>query len=140
MAAATDDADAEDDDGDGEATVKDTLPVKELLFKVRWSVVEKNPKDLGGERRVQTGTTLVIDWNEQRIRSLLRPLDFAGRKPARDAMLRRLVEAGIVEIETPDEKAKRGATATGIDAVVTDGVLRVKNTARLLHMVKEIDE
>ncbi len=139
-AAAAKDAGAEDDEAEGGAADKDTLPVKELLFKVRWSVLERNPKDIGGQRRTQTGTTLVIDWNKGVIRSLLRPLDFKGRKPARDAMLRRLVEAGVVEIMEADEKAKRGATATGIDAVVTDGVLRVKNTARLLHMVKEIDE
>lgn len=131
-----DDADGADDD-DGE-----TFPVKELLFKVRWSEVEDNAPDIGGQRRVQTGTTLVIDWNEKQIRSLLRPLDFEGRRPARDAMLRRLIENGIIEVTEPDAKAraKGKAFGTGVDAVLTDGVLRIHNTARLLHIVKDLDE
>ncbi len=118
------------------------VPVKELLFKVRWSIVEPNPPELGAsrDRRVQTGATLVIDWNEKRIRSLLRPLNFKGRKSARDEMLRRLIERGVVEVSEPDEKASGGTIGTGIDAVVTDDILRVHNTARLLHIVRDIDE
>jgi hypothetical protein len=113
---------------------------RELLFKVRWSQVEDNPPDLGAtQRRVQTGTTLVIDWERKRMRSLLRPLDFDGRRPARDTMLRRLIDRGIVQVTEPDPRGT-GKAATGIDAVVTDGILRVRNTARLLHIVKELDE
>ena len=135
--AAPDDGAEDDADKDGNG-----IPVRELLFKIRWSQVEPNPPDLGGTntRRVQTGTTLVIDWNAKRIRSLLRPLDFAGRRRARDTMLRRLIESGAVEVTEPDPKAKGKAPVTGIDAVVTDGMLRVRNTGRLLHIVKEIDE
>jgi hypothetical protein len=126
-------SDAEDEVG--------SVPFRELLFKVRWSQVEDNPPDLGAtKRRVQTGTTLVIDWNAKRIRSLLRPLDFEGRRPARDAMLRRLIDRGIVEVTEPDPSGRAKAGATGIDGVVTDGILRIRNTARLLHIVKELDE
>jgi len=112
-----------------------------MLFKVRWSHVEDNPPDLGaGQRRVQTGTTLVIDWNAKRIRSLLGPLSLKDRSGARDTMLRRLVESGAVQVNETDPAARTKAAATGIDAVVTDGILRVRNTARLLHIVKELDE
>ena len=124
-------------DADGETGV----PFRELLFKVRWSVVEPNPPDLGAsERRVQTGTTLVIDWNAKRIRSLLRPKYFDERRPARDRMMRRLVESGVVEVTEPATGPARRPQATGIDAVVTDGILRVRNTARLLHIVRDIGE
>ena len=125
---------------EGGADDAHSIPVKELLFKVRWSQVEDNPPDIGGKRRVQTGTTLVIDWNAKQICSLLRPLNFEARQRARDTMLRRLIENGIVELTEPDEKAHGKAATTGVDAVVTDGILRVRNTARLLHIVKEIDE
>ena len=123
------------------AEAKEGVPFRELLFKVRWSQVEKNPEDLGAEeRRVQTGTTLVIDWEGKRVRSLLRPLDFDGRAPARDAMLRRLIERGIVEVTEPDPRGAARPGDSGINAVATDGILRVRNTARLLHIVKDPDE
>ncbi len=115
-------------------------PLKELLFKVRWSQTEANPRDLGGAstRRIQTGVTLVIDWDQQLIRSLLRPLDLAGRRKARDTMLRRLMGRGLVQVSTPDyPDAVQQTLGTGIEAVVTDGILRVRNTARLLHVAKD---
>ena len=57
-------------------------PLKELIFKVRWSQTEPNPRDLGGapKRRIQTGVTLVIDWDAAAHPLLLRPLDLAGRR------------------------------------------------------------
>lgn len=130
---AEDDQDDEDDEGG--------TPFRELLFKVRWSQVEDNPAGFDPpRRRVQTGTTLVIDWNNKRIRALLRPRNFDERKSARDAMLNDLVSFGIVEITEPESRARGRTSATGVDAVDTDGILRVKQTARLLHIVKELDE
>ena len=119
----------------------DGVPFRELLFKVRWSHVEPNPPDLGAaHRRVQTGTTLVIDWHAKRVRSLLRPMSFEQRRSSRDRMLRRMVEDGFVVMTEPDQRATKGSAMIGIDAVVTDGILRVSNTARLLHIVKDLDE
>lgn len=118
-----------------------TVPVRELLFKVRWSVTEPNPPDLGAAtRRVQTGTTLVIDPDRRLVRSCLGPLAFDHRRPARDAALRRLVEAGLVDLSTPDDpQAVRQTLGTGVEAVVTDGILRVKGTGRLLHIARDGD-
>jgi hypothetical protein len=114
------------------------IPIRELLVKVRWSVQEDNPADLGASRRrVQTGTTLVIDWERRLVRSCLSPVGFERRRPARDAALRRLVEAGLVELSSPDEPAAvRQTPGTGVEAVVTGGILRVKGTARLLHVAR----
>jgi hypothetical protein len=114
-------------------------PVRELLFKVRWSVTEPNPPDLGAStRRIQTGTTLVIDWDRRLVRSCLGPVALERRRPARDAALRRLVEAGLVDLSTPDDPAAvRQTLGTGVEAVVTDGILRVKGTARLLHVARD---
>ena len=114
-------------------------PVRELLFKVRWSVTEPNPPDLGARtRRVQTGTTLVIDPDRRLVRSCFGPLSLERRRPARDAALRRLVEAGLVDLSSPDDPAAvRQTLGTGVEAVVTDGILRVKGTGRLLHVARE---
>jgi hypothetical protein len=136
------DAGSDGTHGEGAAGTGRGLPVRELLFKVRWSQTEPNPPDLGGSttRRVQTGTTLVIDWNEQRIRSLLRPLDLEGRRRARDATLGRLMARGLVEVRAPDPEASLTPLPSGIDAVVTDGVLRVRQTARLLHIARDASD
>jgi hypothetical protein len=118
-------------------------PVTELLFKVRWSETEANPPELGDTptRRIQTGTTLVIDWDKKVIRACLHPLDLAGRRRARDAMLRRLMARGFAQVSSGDEPAAAKRTVgTGIEATVTNGVLRVKSTARLLHLVKDADD
>jgi len=129
-------------DAGAEAVDRDAgIPFRELLFKVRWSFVEDNPPDFEPpQRRVQTGTTLVIDWNAKRIRAKQRPLDFEGRRKARHAMLADLVDRGIIEITEPEVHAHGARSASGIDAVVTNGILRVKQTARLLHVVKELEE
>jgi len=114
---------------------------RELLFKVRWSQVEPNPPGVDPpRRRVQTGTTMVIDWHAKAIRALRRPLDFEGRRTARDAMLLDLLGRGIVDVTGPAERARGARSASGIDAVDTSGILRVKQTARLLHVVAEAVE
>jgi hypothetical protein len=115
------------------------LPVKELLFKVRWSVTERNPRDLGARmRRIQTGTTLVIDWERKVVRSCLGPLSLRKRRPARDAAIRRLIEGGLLQLTSPeDSKAVQQTLGTGVEAVVTGGILRVHGTGRLLHMARE---
>ena len=82
----------------------------------------------------------MIDWHAQRIRALQRPRHFAERKAARDAVLNDLIGRGIVEITAPDVRARGARSTSGIDAVDTNGILRVKQTARLLHIVKELDE
>ncbi len=135
-------ADLDGEGGDGATDEPPELPVKELLFKVRWSVLEDNPPDLGAtQRRIQTGATLVIDWNRGIIRSLLGPLDLAARRPARDALLRRLVENGyVLPTEADDAAAQKAMVGAGIEAVVTDDVLRVRGTARLMHVARQGDD
>jgi hypothetical protein len=115
------------------------LPVKELLFKVRWSVTEDNPPDLGAKtRRIQTGTTLVIDWERRLVRSCLSPIHLEERRPARDAAIRRLMEAGLLQLSSSDDpKPVQQTLGTGVEAVVTGGILRVHGTGRLLHVARD---
>jgi hypothetical protein len=142
-AAAHEDTSADDDERIEPAgpDAEVPLPVKELLFKVRWSVTEDNPPDLGvgKTRRIQTGTTLVIDWDRRLIRSRLSPLNLVARKPARDTMLRRLMDRGLLQVTRPDDPdAIRQTLGTGVEAVLTGDVLRVRSTARLLHVARDV--
>jgi len=117
--------------------------IQELLFKVRWSHVEENPPDLGGTatRRIQTGTTLVIDVGKQIVRACMKPLDLGSRRRARDAQLRRLMERGLVHPSTAtDDERLQQTLGTGIEAVVIGGTLRVRNTARKLHIAKDAED
>ncbi len=117
--------------------------VKELLFKVRWTQTEPNPPELGDAptRRVRTGTTLVIDWDRKVIRACLSPLDLPGRRTARDAMLRRLKERGLLQVTTPTPEVEAAdAFASGVDAVVIDGILRIRDTGRTLHVTRGLDD
>jgi hypothetical protein len=117
-------------------------PVKELLFKVRWSMTERNPRGVGAPtRRIQTGTTLVIDWDRRVVRSCLGPLDLAGRRRARDATILRLVGNGLLQLSGPDDQALVRQTAgSGVEGVVTDGILRVRGTGRLMHIARDADD
>jgi len=137
----------EDTSADDEARIDAAEPdakgplAKELIFKVRWSQTEPNAADLGiaPTRRIQTGTTLVIDWDRRLVRSCLSPLNLDARRPARDAMLRRLIDRGLLQVTTPDDPASVKQTlGTGVEAVVTDGILRVRSTARLLHVARDV--
>lgn len=115
-------------------------PVRELLFKVRWSITEPSPPELGARtRRIQTGVTLVIDWDRRLVRSLLGPRNLEARRPARDATLRRLVEQGLVVVaRSEDPAAARRSIATGMEATVTGDILRVRGTGRLLHVARDV--
>jgi hypothetical protein len=94
-------------------------PVKyeECIFKVSWA--EKEPNNLGSRypdsRQVTAGTTLVIDWRNRKIRSLLtsnrskRKNEQEEQREDRDEMLYRLSEKGLLQI---------GQNADGFDAPI----------------------
>lgn len=53
-------------------------------------------------------------------------------------MLRRLMGRGLAQVSSPDDPDNVQQTiGTGIEAVVTNGILRVRNTGRLLHVAKD---
>ena len=125
------------------AAMRQIEPLEELLFKVRWSVLEDNPRDLGlpKQRRVQSGVTLVIDKRAGQIRSLLWPEDLPKRGAARDGTLQRLYGLGLVRTASAsDPPAQRRSPISGIEAVEADDILRIKETARLLHIAKVVDD
>jgi len=114
-------------------------PVKECLFKVSWTQVENNDigEGLPPTRRVAVGTTLAIDWESKRIRARLTTVPGPESTGQRDAFLKRLVEQDLLAMDDtavtvggrPHVGRPRGETA--------GGVLRVRGTACMLHMVEE---
>ena len=125
---------------------KGKVPVKEFLFKVWWDRSESNRVGLGLPRRRQitVGTTLAIDWDTRRVRALLttdrrnRPQERHEQREDRNLVLRRLVDQDLLRFGdlalAPDGKPLRSF----IRADSTGDLMRVRGTARMLHILGEV--
>ena len=121
----------------------EAAPVKELILKVHWSLVE--PNRIGAaypdKRRITVGTTLVIDWETHQVRALLtsdrsnRPEEAAELQRDRDQLLRRLADDDLLRIGRaalgPDGHELRSV----IRADAIGGVLKVRSMAKMLHIM-----
>jgi len=112
----------------------------EVIFKVSWTEIEDNHlgADFPEKRRVAAGTTLAIDAETKSIRARLTSDRSKGQRTDRDLLLRKLVD---------DEMLMIGDEVTGPDGVllsgvvrgeVSEGLLRVRGSARLLHLTEVI--
>jgi hypothetical protein len=116
--------------------------VRECLFKVSWSDVEKNArvrgKGLPPKRRIKRGTTLAIEWLPRpRVRAILTSTRPKSEIEATDKLIQKLVDKNLLRI---------GSTALGrtgqpwrsvIQGEVTGGSLRIRNAGRMLHITRE---
>lgn len=114
---------------------------RECLFKVSWQHEEPNPDSFRSrfptQRQIVLGTTLAIDWDTKMVRALLSTAPGGDESEAdqqlkldRDEWLQKLAGEGLLQIG-----AGGGASPTGIQVVVTDGVMRVRGTAQMLHII-----
>jgi len=121
---------------------------REILFKVSWEEVEKNPatRRVPGLRRVTRGTTLVLDPAAGTVRALLTTGHLGSSRRAvaeaaeRTAMLKKLLDADLVRLVEPSGAGRTigdesEVSRAGIAGRVAGGALRLKGTARLLHVV-----
>lgn len=114
-------------------------PERELLFKVSWTEVEPAAAGAGlpPARRFVRGTTLAVDWATRRVRAVLTTSHDKGATRSREAFVQRLLAEDMLAIGTdacgPDGRAHRNAVL----GVVTDGALRLRATARALHLLRE---
>jgi hypothetical protein len=120
--------------------------VRECLFKVWWNQPEPNP--LGtwfpGRRQITVGTTLAIDWDTRRVRARLtsdhsrRPQEEDEQRHDRDLLLARLAGGGLLQpahlATGPDSRQRRAV----LSAESSNGLMRVRGTARMLHIVREV--
>ena len=110
-------------------------PIRECIFKVSWDVLEPNPEGswFPDKRQITVGTTLAIDWETKRVRARLTS-QWEEQKDDRDKMLQKLDEKGLLVpaelATTPDGKPLRCA----IKAETTADLMRVRGTARTLHI------
>jgi len=110
--------------------------IRECIFKVAWDVTE--PSGLGAgfpsERAISVGTTLAIDWESRRIRSLLTSDLSEDQVTDRDRMLQRLVREGLLmtldHAVGPDGRPLRFV----VSAETLGDVMRVRGAARMLHI------
>jgi hypothetical protein len=120
--------------------------VQEYLFKVWWNQQEDNNlgRSYPGRRQITVGSTLAIDYETSRVRLLLtsdkshRPDEQRGQQAARDRMLQRLAEAGLLlpgELSIgPDNRPLRSA----LTLESSGDLMRVSGAARMLHIIGEV--
>jgi hypothetical protein len=112
-------------------------PLRELIFKVSWDVVEPNPTGswFPEKRQITVGTMLAIDWETKQVKARLTS-QWEEQREERDKLLQRLDEKGLLvpaELATnPDGKPLRCA----IKAETSGNLMRVRGTARTLHIAE----
>ncbi|MFL6198269.1 MAG: hypothetical protein ACJ76J_03750 [Thermoanaerobaculia bacterium] len=108
----------------------DPEPIRELIFKVSWDQEEPNGtgSPFAGLRQITVGTTLAIDWETRTVRARLTS-QWKGEQPAdRDEMLRKLAAAGALSEDG----------GAGLRVEKSNGVMRVRATARMLHVAAAV--
>lgn len=109
--------------------------VKEVLFKVSWNEVE--PNRIGDRydrhRQITVGTTLAIDVATRQVRALL-TADHAAQAEARDAFLGQLAARHLLGIGDENDWLPGKPVGAAIRVEQMKGVMRVRGTARMLHV------
>jgi hypothetical protein len=139
-----------------------TAAIHEILFKVSWDRQEPNPPLMGipPRRQVTVGTTLVIDESTGRVWARLisdsaqlpeeAAPETAGTEASgaadviappeqqadRDRLLRRLVREGALKVGAQAMAPNGRWLRAAVRAETLDGLMRVRGSARLLHVVK----
>lgn len=114
--------------------------VRQCILKISWDEVEENRvrDPLAEHRRVRFGTTLVVDMDERRITTILSTNPALRRGEAerqsteRDMHLAQLFASGQITVTEADSELP--LQADGPVARISNGVMRVYNTAHLLHI------
>lgn len=118
-------------------------PVQEFIFKVSWDHLESNPLSprFPEKRRIVVGTTMIVDWETKKIRALLssapsdHPEERETQAEARNQMLLNLVQKGLLQSGPAAVDWQGKPTQSVLVADSTLGVMRVRGTARLLHII-----
>ncbi len=112
--------------------------IHECLFKVSWDHKEDNQTGYGlpAQRQITMGTTLAINWDTKTVNARLTSDQGVQQYRQRDEMLRNLLDDGLLKVGAdamgPDGKWLCGS----IRAETMDGLMRVRATARMLHIAQ----
>jgi hypothetical protein len=137
--------------------------VRECIFKVAWDQPEEN--NIGARfpstRKITVGTTLAIDWETGNVLALLtnaRPperikhkgkrqveirkdrLDeYKQQRSDRDGFLRSLVEKDILKVGKHSVGPDGKPLLFAVRAEESEGMMRLRGTANMLHIVRSDD-
>lgn len=111
--------------------------VHECIFKVSWDQKERQDlgEDLPSQRQITVGSTLVIDWDTRKVRALLQS-DHQTQKRSRDRFLRRLIAEDRIRVGEEAMATRHRDLATAVRAEVSGNLMRVRGTARMLHIAR----
>jgi hypothetical protein len=122
----------------------EAFEIRELLFRVSWTHEEENNlgERYGNSRRFQVGTTTAIDFKTKKVSTLLtsddtdRPDERERQRRDRDGFLMYLVERDALRLgkQAAGPGGRTLASAIRVDTV--GGYMRVRDTARMLHIVE----
>lgn len=116
--------------------------VRECIFKVSWDKEEENSDNLRlpKKRQITVGTTLAIDWNTKKVRSLLTS-DAADKNVQtndRSLFLEKLLDDGVLRIGHEGIGANGKPLSAAIRAEVIGDIMRVRSSAKMLHITSAI--
>ena len=113
--------------------------VREVLFKVSWSMIEDNLSGGGlpDRRRYRCGTTLAIglDRAAPYVRAVITTRRVPADRLATDSMLKALIDSEELYV-TASPRAAVDPLSGAILAEVSSDVLRVSGLARMLHLTR----
>jgi hypothetical protein len=111
--------------------------VEELIMKIVWTESEKMSSGPGlpSLRRLRRGVSLAIDFNTKRVRALLCTRPPEEQAKSRDEFIRQLAQNDILRIGDAARGPDGNILRACVSADVMENVLRVKNTARMLHII-----
>ena len=112
---------------------------RECILKIRWTDIEPNAlgRSLPSKRRVAAGTTLAVDWETKKVRAVLKSERTSEDRRDTETFLRQMVDSEILRLGE-DAKGPGGRPLRGViigDAL--EGALRVRGSARMLHVTRE---
>jgi len=115
--------------------------VEELIMKIIWTETEKmsSGASLPSSRRIRRGVSLVFDFNSKRVRALLCTKPSEKQQKNRDEFVRLLADSDILRIGEAAKGPSGNLLRACVSADITDKALRVKNTARMLHIISEYE-
>jgi hypothetical protein len=114
---------------------------RELILKVSWDSVEANgsPAIPAAKRRVRTGATLAVRWNDGRVLALVgSDVMRAEQREGRDRFLTSLLSGSRVAVVEDGDAAPQPPPASRVEVRIMGDVARVTGTERLLH-IEEMD-
>jgi len=117
---------------------KDDVLQRELILKVSWDTTEPNnvAEVPASRRRVKTGATLALRWDDGRVLALVRSsVTDAAQGAAREQFLTRMM-ASDTPVTVVDAQGGGAAVdpRSGIEVRVIDDAARITGTQQLLHL------